>query len=262
MRKIRAILFATVMCCSVVLLYGAAEKIKEHLVPARKKLSKKDVQRLYERGERVVYRGKELKTIGMPVGGIATGQLYLHGDGTLGLWQIFNKHIFTGYGANCYIPYSPAAPVDSGFAVVVKRGSKTMAKLLNGGFGNVEFAGEYPIGIVRYSDKNFPVKIEMEAFSPFIPLNAKDSALPATIFHFTVENTSESEVQAFILGWLENAVCFHSVKSVHTRPGSIRLTRSSAATTMPVRWRAGASIRHFRAMSTTGRGAIWALRRE
>jgi len=226
MRKIRAILFGLIICCSVVLLYGAAEKIKKHLVPAKKKLSKKDVQRLYARGQRAVYRGKELKTIGMPVGGIATGQLYLHGDGTLGLWQIFNKHIFTGYGANCYIPYSPAAPVDSGFAVVVKRGSKTMAKLLKGGFGNVDFAGEYPIGLVRYSDKNFPVKIEMEAFSPFIPLNAKDSALPATIFHFTVENTSESEVQAFILGWLENAVCFHSAKSIHARRRSRIVNRN------------------------------------
>jgi uncharacterized protein (DUF608 family) len=36
----------------------------------------------------------------------------------------------------------------------------------------------------------------MEAFSPFIPLNAKDSALPATLFYITVRNTSDEPVRA------------------------------------------------------------------
>ena len=73
----------------------AKDQPAKHLVPANKKLSQKMVKDLYKRGRREVYSGKDLDTIGMPVGGIAAGQLYLRGDGTLGLWQIFNKHIFT-----------------------------------------------------------------------------------------------------------------------------------------------------------------------
>ncbi|MCH8119261.1 MAG: hypothetical protein IIC00_05990 [Planctomycetes bacterium] len=181
-----------------------------------------------ERGRREIYRGEELDTIGMPIGGITTGQLYLRGDGTLGLWQIFNKHVFTGYGLECYRTYKPDSPVDSGFAVVVEQdGSPAMlgldqnpplagfAKSLNKDFGTVEFAGEYPVGIVRYREKGFPVKVEMEAFSPFIPLNAKDSALPATLFHISVENVSNKILSVSILGWLENAVLIHSAKAVH-----------------------------------------------
>jgi non-lysosomal glucosylceramidase len=187
------------------------------LVPAEKELSQDFIRGLFARGERGVYKGEELETIGMPVGGIATGQLYLRGDGTLGLWQIFNKPIFSGYGRDNYRTYRPDSPVDSGFAVVVESEGKTLVRPLNKDFGSVEFAGEYPIGLVRYKADNFPITAEMEAFSPFIPLNAKDSALPATIFHVTLKNTSDKAQRVSVLGWLENAVCFDSAKSVHAQ---------------------------------------------
>jgi hypothetical protein len=79
---------------------------------------------------------------------------------------------------------------------------------------SIRFTGEYPIGVVHYSRKASPVRAEMEAFSPFIPLNAKDSALPATIFHVTVENISDRTVKTGVVGDLENAVCVDSAKSI------------------------------------------------
>jgi non-lysosomal glucosylceramidase len=217
MGKLSTTLIAFAVCTFFAASLGIAQavKIREgHVIPADKKLSKDAVKRFYERGKQQTYQGKDLDTIGMPVGGIAAGQLYLRGDGTLALWQIFNKHVFTGYGATCYTTYRPDSPVDSGFAVVVESNGRTIAKTLDRDFGEVEFTGEYPIGNVRYKASDFPVTVEMEAFSPFIPLNAKDSALPATLFHITVENTSSRAVEAGILGWLENAVLMHSAKSV------------------------------------------------
>ncbi len=192
----------------------AAKIRKGHVIPADKGLSRNAIRKMYERGKRQTYQGKDLDTIGMPVGGIATGQLYLRGDGTLAVWQIFNRHVFSGYGRDNYRTYRPDSPVDSGFAVVVESNGRTLAKKLNRDFGIVEFTGEYPIGLVRYKNPNFPLQVEMEAFSPFIPLNAKDSALPATLFHITLENTSKRAVEVGILGWLENAVLMDSAKSV------------------------------------------------
>ena len=218
MRKFWVIVIGLVVCSSFMTFHSAAEEGKarpERLIPADKKLSQDAVSRLFERGTPETYRGKELDTIGMPIGGIATGQLYLRGDGTLGCWQIFNRHVFSGYGRDNYRTYRPDSPVDSGFAVIVEKDGKTLAKLLNRNFSTVEFAGEYPVGIVRYREDGFPVDIELEAFSPFIPLNAKDSALPATIFHITVKNTSDKSLRAGILAWLENAVCIHSAPTIH-----------------------------------------------
>jgi uncharacterized protein (DUF608 family) len=195
-------------------LIGAPDRSKEHLVPAEKDLDKGAVQRLVDRGRPDTYSGKDLETIGMPIGGIAAGQLYLRGDGTLALWQIFNRHVFTGYGRDCYRTYRPESPVDSGFAVARQTDSGTVIEPLDHTFSNVRFMGEYPIAIVRYSSESSPVRVEMEAFSPFIPLNEKDSALPATIFHITLENRSDKTVKAGVQGWLENAVLIDSAKSV------------------------------------------------
>ena len=217
MKKLWLIGIAIVVC---VLLLGfnglieASEGLKGRLVPVEKNLDKGAVRRLVDRGRPDTYTGKDLETIGMPIGGIAAGQLYLRGDGTLGLWWIFNKHVFTGYGRDCYRTYRPGSPVDSGFAVTRQTDAGTVVEPLDRTFSNVRFMGEYPIGVVRYSSESSPVKVEMEAFSPFIPLNAKDSALPATIFHITLENTSEKTINAGVEGRLENAVLIDSAKSI------------------------------------------------
>ena len=63
----------------------------DKLVPADKKLSPDWIRSLFERGSRTVYRGAELEKIGMPIGGICAGQLYLGGDGRLWHWDIFNR---------------------------------------------------------------------------------------------------------------------------------------------------------------------------
>jgi len=198
-----------------------------HFVPADKKLAAEWVQGLYERGGPAAWSGKELETIGMPCGGIAAGQLYLRGDGSLALWQVFNKHVFTGYGKNCYRTYRPASPVDSGFAVHVV-GGPTL-RLSRDDFADVQFVGEYPIATVRYAKGGFPLQVEMEVFSPFIPLHAKDSALPATLFHVTLTNASHKPVKAGLGGWLENAVLLHSAKAVHAQRRS-RIVRDRGRT--------------------------------
>ena len=181
------------------------------LIPADKKLDEHWVRSLFERGTKEVYRGGCLQNIGMPCGGIGTGQLYLRGDGTLGVWQIFNNGK-AGWGNAAHTIYRDLtfdSPVKQGFAVTVRRGNgpAAMHALSAEGFSDVAFQGEYPIGNVRYADDAVPVAVEMEAFSPFIPLNAKDSALPATLFHLTLRNTTSRKVRTSVLGWLENVVC-------------------------------------------------------
>jgi uncharacterized protein (DUF608 family) len=191
----------------------------DHFVPADKKLAADWVRNLFARGSRTWYSSDDLKTIGMPIGGICAGQVYLTGDGRLVYWDIFNRNHDTGYGQINYQAgrkptdevsagkFTPSLDVDQGVALQIKSGGRTLSRALDAsGFPNVRFSGEYPIATVEYIDAALPVEVRLEAFSPFIPLNAADSALPLTVLNYTVKNTSAASAEVTLAGWLQNAV--------------------------------------------------------
>jgi uncharacterized protein (DUF608 family) len=205
--------------------FEAAEQ--EKLIPADKKLHPQWVQSLTARGDREVYRGKELEKIGMPIGGLCAGQLYLGGDGKLWHWDVFNKHIGTGDG-NYAHPPQPNSPLEQGFAVEVEiDGRKEIRTLDRRGFSDISFCGEYPIGFVEYRDPQLPIAVSLEAFSPFVPLDALASSLPATVMRFTVKNSGSARAAVRLAGWLENAVGLYTLpgdtaprqNTVHRKPG-------------------------------------------
>jgi uncharacterized protein (DUF608 family) len=177
----------------------------EKLVPADKKLDSQWVKSLFERGVPTVYSGADLKYIGMPVGGICAGQLYLGGDGKLWLWDIFNQHRGTGDKGYAH-PAVPSSLLQQAFTLKI---GESAHPLDGTGFSEVTFMGQYPIAGVSYKDPAVPLTVKLEAFSPFIPLNTDDSSLPATVMQFTVQNTSGALVEAELTGSLENAVCLY-----------------------------------------------------
>ena len=212
------------------------------IIPADKKLHPDWVKSLFARGTPQTYTkaNNELRYIGMTVGGICCGSMYLSGDGRLWNWDIFNqklegtlpisvpwaeigmdfggtKNAVRNRDGSRYV--RPATPADSpkitqGFALKISQADKTEVRPLDAaGWAEVSFTGQYPIGTVDYSDASAPVAVKLEAFSPFIPLNADDSGLPATVFHFTVTNRSAETATVTLAGWLQNAASFYSAKS-------------------------------------------------
>jgi uncharacterized protein (DUF608 family) len=168
---------------------------------------------LFARGVPTIYRGAELEKIGMPIGGICAGQLYLGGDGKLWHWDIFNQTIGTG-DAHYAHPPKPESPLEQGFALRISTAGKNQFRPLDHtGFSQITFCGQYPIARVEYRDAAAPLTASLEAFSPFIPLNENDSSLPATVMRFSVKNISSENVDCELLGWLENAVCKYSEKT-------------------------------------------------
>ena len=65
----------------------------DELIPADKKFKPEWLASLTARGTPEIYTGGDLRFIGMPVGGLCTGTLYLAGDGRLWLWHVFNKDV-------------------------------------------------------------------------------------------------------------------------------------------------------------------------
>jgi uncharacterized protein (DUF608 family) len=165
----------------------------EKLVPADKKLDPAWVKSLFSRGKPTVYRGAELEKIGMPIGGVCAGQLYLGGDGKLWHWDIFNQHIFTSE-SHYTQPLRPSSPITQGFAIrVLAAGKETFRPLDRAGFSDISFCGQYPMTTVEYRDSGSPVTVSLTAFSPFIPLDTENSSLPATVLQYCVKNSgSES----------------------------------------------------------------------
>lgn len=195
-----------------------------NLVPIDKKLKPEWVKSLFERGTPTVYRGADLEKIGMPVGGLTAGQLYLGGDGRLWLWDIFNQTRKTREEHYLH-PLPATSPLEQGFAIKVD--GKTR-RLDSSGFSQVAFQGQYPIGTVRYHEPAFPLDVTLEAFSPFVPLQTDDSSLPATIFQFTLKNTSAKTVEGSFLGWLQNAGSLYYTDEVELRHN--RVTHSNNST--------------------------------
>lgn len=183
-------------------------------IPADKKLSAEWLRSLTERGTPTISRGAELEKIGMPVGGLCCGQLYLGGDGKLWHWDIFNlpqQPNFSDTGGPNYArPPKPLSPIEQGFALTVTTKGKTETRLLDSrGFPaqTIGFQGQYPVGTVEFADPTFPAAVTLTAFSPFVPLNVDDSSLPVTVMRYRVRNLGTEPAEMELIGWIENAVC-------------------------------------------------------
>jgi uncharacterized protein (DUF608 family) len=218
--------------------------------PADKKLDRAWVQSLYERGAATTYTKtrNELRYIGMPVGGICCGCVYVGGDGRLWLWDIFNQNqlgvvtkvlpiklesfkleeINNLEGTLYLEPLTQASPLQQGFALSITHNGKTIVRRLQqDDWDEVTFEATYPVATIRYTAQDLPLEVTLEAFSPFIPGNAHDSGLPATIQVISLKNTSsDNHLTVEIMGWLENKVLVNTEKA---NPGFTRINKVTGA---------------------------------
>ena len=159
---------------------------------------------LFSRGAPEVFSGAQLRKIEMPVSGVCAGHVYLSGEGSLTGWRV------DGHPTPSRSGLSTLLPLRQGFGLQTVATGRTEYRLLDQQhFPKMTFRGEYPIAKVEYRDAAAAVQASLEAFSPFIPLNAEDSGLPATILNFTLKNVSAVPVEATLLGGLENGACYY-----------------------------------------------------
>lgn len=181
-------------------------------------------KKLLERGEPEWYSGSELRYIGMPVGGLFAGTVYLGGDGQLWNWDIFNQErlgcidrpetVFMGDtltamgGANYVAPVTQQSPFKQEFRIQVEGDRPRRVK-----FGDIRFRGEYPVGKVQYRASDSDIEVDLEAFSPFCPLDAESSSFPATTQTFTVKNVGKIAQTIRLSYESENPSLIYSRKS-------------------------------------------------
>lgn len=196
------------------------------LIPADKGLDPAWVRSLTARGAVQHYTDrKALDHIGMPVGGLFAGTVYLGGDGRLWLWNVLNddregieprfvhykgEYVRNRNGGNYISPAPRTYPFEQNFGLRIEGKIRTLDAA---GFDRVSFSGQYPIGEVTYEDDGCPVHVKLSAYSPFIPLNTPDSTLPATVMSYELRNTGSTTLDCDMLGWLANPICLNSGSS-------------------------------------------------
>ncbi|WP_235561113.1 GH116 family glycosyl-hydrolase [Bacillus sp. FJAT-28004] len=162
------------------------------------------------------YKGTKMREISFPLGGIGSGSIGLAGNGRLVDWEIFNhpnKKSFNGFShfaikaerdgqvldarvlnGDMQAPYVGehlrGAPLHSGYGFGPE--SQTMAGMPH--FRDVEFRGEFPLAGMSFAEIDFPGRVELVAFNPFIPLQEDDSSLPAAFFEWEIENTDHEPI--------------------------------------------------------------------
>ncbi len=163
-----------------------------------------------------VFRGRQLKMIAFPLGGVGAGSLRLGGRGQLRDWEIFNRPS-KGLSPSYAFPAiwvqagdrKPVARVLESRILPPFEGQDGLGSSNSPGFSRLhsaKFTGEYPLAQVEFEDTSLPVQVQLEAFSPFIPHEPDDSGLPVAILRYRVTNPGASIAKVSIAFSIDNPV--------------------------------------------------------
>ncbi len=162
------------------------------------------------------FRGRQLRMISFPLGGVAAGSIGLGGRGQLVNWEVFNR---PNKGFRPTYAF-PAIWAQSGSAKPVARvlesrilppyeGQDGLGSSNVPGLSRLEsatFTGEYPLAHIDFEDHTLPVKVQLDAFSPFIPHEPDDSGLPVAILRYAVTNPGSAPARVGIAFSIENPI--------------------------------------------------------
>jgi uncharacterized protein (DUF608 family) len=164
-----------------------------------------------------VFTGRRLNRISCPLGGIGTGGIGLGGRGNLQDWQIFNRPD-TGNNQELTLPSlwvqtEGASP----YSVVLERRYLPPYDTGENGFwpgavpglprlAEAKFFSSFPLARIEFEDRDCPVNIALEAFSPFQPLDADASGLPCAVLTYEIHNPSAATADVAVAWSLSNPV--------------------------------------------------------
>ena len=158
----------------------------------------------------MIYHGAKTREISVPLGGIGTGSVGLSGNGRLIDWELFgrpNKGGMNGFSFFAVKAEAEGRVVD---ARVLHsqlpppyQGERDDHRFAGLGFGpyretlagaphfdDLTMRVDYPFATLDFQDATFPGDVRLEAFNPLIPLNDRDSTIPAALFEITLTNTT------------------------------------------------------------------------
>ncbi|MYD10714.1 MAG: hypothetical protein F4X02_11815 [Chloroflexi bacterium] len=154
--------------------------------------------------------------LAFPLGGIGTGNVSLGARGEWRDWEIFNlpakgaRLPLSFFAIRCQQAGADAqvrvleGPVQPPY--IESHGYHPMSAAGLPRFKSSRFRGQYPFASIAFEDSSLPVDVELEAYTPLLPLNPEDSGIPCAILTYTVTNRSGAPVDVCLVGSLTNPV--------------------------------------------------------
>jgi len=173
---------------------------------------------------------------GIPLGGMGAGTVEIRADGHFHDWQIMNN-LPLGNGP------ATAEMEDEGlfFGIVAHDGNRSRELILNrprwfdrDAYGSSEifkwtldsyhmpwleypseiaYDAKFPFADIEFATKNYPISAKLEAFAPFVPLDAKNSGLPVFFLTYALTNRSRVKQRVSFFGAIKNAVGYDYPKN-------------------------------------------------
>ena len=162
------------------------------------------------------FSGRQLAMLAFPLGGVGAGSIGLGGRGQLRDWEIFN-HPDKGRSPAYAFPairarvgtVEPVARVLESRLIPPFEAWGGLSPDRVSGLARLEsatFTGEYPLAKIAFHDRDLPVRVSLEAFTPIIPLDADASGLPVAILRYVVTNPASQAAEVSIAFSLDNPV--------------------------------------------------------
>lgn len=152
------------------------------------------------------------------LGGIGTGNVSVGSRGQFCDWELVNRPMVGNQLSYTFFAIRTAADGQEAKVRILESRLRPPYERAQGyaswdsagipRFEQARMAGEVSRVLVELRDRGMPVEVDMEAFSPFIPLDDKHSGLPAAVIRYQVKNTSAQKQQVSLAGSLCNAVGF------------------------------------------------------
>ncbi|MBN1996621.1 hypothetical protein JW935_03645 [candidate division KSB1 bacterium] len=176
-----------------------------------------------------LYTDQYLTSLRVPVGGVGTGDILMGGRGNIEFVEIFNR------------PDRSRRLEKTFFALWFQQGEKkAVAKILERElfppfrdsthkyvYGlprmrQTDFFNTFPLYLWTFRDEDIPIKISMEAFSPFIPLDVARSSYPVVAFYWDITNTTPEPVRGSLVFNMENPIEAKAISNVHVKSQDVQ----------------------------------------
>jgi len=174
-------------------------------------------EELFNSGPQKTYKGIYLNEISFPLGGIGTGSIGLTGRGSLKDFEIFNRPNIGSWFPKTFPMIQVKENINDPVCRILEGPIQRPYTPKDGGafhcngeglphMDRCEFRGEYPFAWIDFFCDKMPLKVQLEAYNPFIPSDADSSSFPAAILRYHITNISNKPVNVSILWSLFNMV--------------------------------------------------------